>query len=430
MNINSVRNKLNLGYSLNSINLRVTFYSRVSTDSELQKKSLFNQVEFFEKMIKENERWIYVDGYIDDGISGTTDIKRVSFMKMISDAKSGLFDLIITKEISRFSRNTLDSIKYTRLLLSYGVGVLFINDNINTLLSDSELRLTIMASMAQDEIRRLSERVKFGMNRAIERGELLGNNIIFGYRKDKDKLVVVDEESVIVKGIFDMYVNKDYSLSMISKYLNDNGVYTIKNCCWSSSTVSRIIKNPKYKGYYCAKKSEVIDYINKKIKYNPKDEWIIYKDNEKIPPIVDEHIWNKANKKIMCINKNINHNKYIYSSKIICACGYVLYKRNNLWICSNYLNNGKKCCNVKVLESDFTDIFKVLYNMLNINFDIFKDVDLSVIYDNLISFFIKKVLVKIKIIFLNNYIIYIKNISFNEFVINCKNCVVKFVNVC
>ena len=119
-----------MGYSLASIKLRVTDYSRVSTDHLEQQKSLKNQVEHFEEMIKSNENWTYIQGYVDNGISGTTDYKRNNFMKMIEDARNGKFDLIVTKEISRFSRNTLDSIKYTRELLSYGVAVLFVNDNI------------------------------------------------------------------------------------------------------------------------------------------------------------------------------------------------------------------------------------------------------------------------------------------------------------
>ena len=184
MNLYEIRKKLNTGIPISMIKLRVTDYSRVSTDHIEQKKSLKNQIEHFDEMIKQNKNWTYVPGYVDEGISGTTDLKRNNFMKMIEDARNEKFDLIITKEISRFSRNTLDSIKYTRELLSYGVAVLFINDNINTALPDSELRLTIMASMAQDEIRRLSERVKFGMNRAILNGNILGNNHLYGYKKN------------------------------------------------------------------------------------------------------------------------------------------------------------------------------------------------------------------------------------------------------
>ena len=190
MNLIEIRNKINNGYSLYDLNLRVTFYARVSTEDLKQINSLNNQACYFKDMIINNSNWIYVDGYIDEGISGTSVKHREEFMRMIDDAKDNKFDLIVTKEISRFSRNTLDSIKYTRELLNYGVIVLFLNDNINTALSDSELRLTIMASMAQDEIRRLSERVKFGMKRSIEKGIILGNNLIYGYDKCQNKLII------------------------------------------------------------------------------------------------------------------------------------------------------------------------------------------------------------------------------------------------
>ena len=196
-----------MGVPLTAMKLRVTDYSRVSTDHLEQQSSLKNQVEHFDEMIKSNENWTYVTGYIDDGISGTTDYKRDNFMKMIDDARCGKFDLIVTKEISRFSRNTLDSIKYTRELLSYGVAVLFVNDNINTALPDSELRLTIMASMAQDEIRRLSERVKFGMNRSIKNGTILGNDMLYGYKKDKltGNLCIIPKEADVVKRLYTLY---------------------------------------------------------------------------------------------------------------------------------------------------------------------------------------------------------------------------------
>ena len=140
MDLYTVRQQLSLGIPLTNLKLRVTDYSRVSTDNIKQKNSLRNQIEHFEEMIKKNEIWTYVKGYVDVGITGTSDIKRDNFMRMIEDAKNGKFDLIITKEISRFSRNTLDSIKYTRELLQSGVAVLFVNDNINTALPDSEVR--------------------------------------------------------------------------------------------------------------------------------------------------------------------------------------------------------------------------------------------------------------------------------------------------
>ena len=158
MDIKKAREDLRKGKTIYDMPLRVVYYARVSTDKDDQLNSLENQQNYFEEMIMENKNWVFCGGYIDEGISGTAVKNRDKFLKMIEDATLGKIDMIVTKEISRFSRNTLDSIKYTRELLSYGVAVLFVNDNINTVMPDSELRLTIMASMAQDEIRRLSGR--------------------------------------------------------------------------------------------------------------------------------------------------------------------------------------------------------------------------------------------------------------------------------
>ena len=387
MDLYTVRKKLNMGMPLTSINLRVTDYARVSTDHLEQKKSLQNQVEHFEQYIKENPNWTYVKGYVDDGITGTSDIKRDNFMKMIEDARSSKFDLIVTKEISRFSRNTLDSIKYTRELLSYGVAVLFVNDNINTALPDSELRLTIMASMAQDEIRRLSERVKFGMHRAIERGEILGNNLLYGYKKDKDTgiLKLVEDEAKVVRRIHELYAVEEFSLSKIAKTLNSEGLKTCQNKKWCVSTISRMIENPKYKGYYCARKSEIVDYMTKRIKYFEKDDWVIYEDKTRIPPIVDEDLWERANTRLASRkkafserkeDKSIYKNRYLYSAKIYCKQHNTVFHRRKFrkkkkditWVCSEYLKNGKTTCDSpNIRESELDAIFKDLISKLQID---------------------------------------------------------------
>ena len=164
MDIHSVRALLRTK-SIYDIPLRVTFYARVSSESDEQLNSLGNQITYYENLIKQNRHWTFVPGYIDEGLSGISTKKRENFNRMIEDAAEDKFDLVITKEISRFARNTLDSIQYTRQLLSHGVGVFFQNDNINTLDEDSELRLSIMSSIAQDELRKLSSRVKFGFSR-------------------------------------------------------------------------------------------------------------------------------------------------------------------------------------------------------------------------------------------------------------------------
>lgn len=386
MDLFNIRNKLSKGELLSSIKLRVTYYSRVSTDHIEQKNSLKNQVDHFYEMINDNSNWIYVDGYIDDGIGGTSDVKRDNFMKMIEDAKNNKFDLIITKEISRFSRNTLDSIKYTRELLSYGVIVYFVNDNINTALLDSELRLTIMASFAQDEIRRLSERVKFGMNRAIKNGHILGNNMLYGYTKDKytNKLRVINSEKVVIQRIYNMYVVEKCSLSKIVKILNNENIKNRNNNNFTTTSLKRLITNPKYKGYYCGKKTEVIDYMTKKVKYFSSNDWIIYKDNN-IEPIIKEDMWDIACKRIKERNKKFGNsfkdkemykNRYPLSAKIYCKNDSKVFHRrcqcatDITWICGEYLKYGKKVCNsANIRESEIYYILNDIKALLEINLD-------------------------------------------------------------
>ena len=178
MNLYDIRNCLASGVSIYDLHLNVTYYARVSTDKYDQLNSLENQIAYYEQFIKNNPNWTFIKGYVDEGITGTSTAKRDDFKRMIKDAKNNKFNLIITKEISRFARDTLDSIQYTRKLLEYGVGVLFQYDHINTFNADSELRLTIMASIAQEEVRKLSERVKFGFQMSIDKGNVLGNNSI------------------------------------------------------------------------------------------------------------------------------------------------------------------------------------------------------------------------------------------------------------
>ena len=166
MNILEARKELKTK-SIFDMELRVTYYARVSSESDRQLNSLDNQIFYYENLIRQNPKWSFVPGYIDEGLSAATTKKRENFNRMIEDANKGMFDLVITKEISRFARNTLDSIRYTRQLLSDGVGVFFQNDSLNTLDEDSELRLSIMSSIAQDELRKLSSRVQFGHPQAI-----------------------------------------------------------------------------------------------------------------------------------------------------------------------------------------------------------------------------------------------------------------------
>ncbi|MEE0967992.1 MAG: recombinase family protein, partial [Clostridia bacterium] len=296
MDIHSVRMQMRMK-SIYEIPLRVTYYARVSTDSDEQLNSLGNQVSFYENFIRKHLPWTFVPGYVDEGLSGISVKKRENFNRMIDDAADGKFDLVITKEISRFARNTLDSIQFTRQLLGYGVGVFFQNDNINTLEEDSELRLSIMSSIAQEELRKLSSRVKFGHQQAIKSNVVLGNSNIFGYKKLDKRLVIDEEQAEMVRELFELYATDQYSMKQIETIFWDKGYRNNKGNKIAHSTMSNMISNPKYKGYYVGNKVRVVDMFTKKQKFLPPEEWVMFKDEtgEIVPAIVSEELWDKAN---------------------------------------------------------------------------------------------------------------------------------------
>ena len=382
MDLYTVRNNIMKGVPLQELKLRVCFYARVSTDKDEQLHSLSAQISFFNDYISKVPNWHFIGSYIDEGISGTSVKKREEFLRMIEDAKNHKFDLILTKEISRFSRSTLDSIKYTQELLQDGVGVYFLNDNINTILPDSELRLTIMSSIAQDEVRKLSERVSFGMKRSIDSGTVLGCSNIYGYVKDKGKLVIDEKEAEMIKIIFDRYANTTDGLSKVSKYLYELGYKNKKGKRIDTTILTRIIENPKYKGYYCGHKTKVLDYRTKKKKKLNESDWIIYKDFENVPPIVSEELWDRANKKLKerqdsftnrAVNKKVFQNRYTYSGKIYCGTHNLTYhrssagkrKNNPVWECQVYRKESLKgCSNPRVFEYELDIVFKDMFKKL------------------------------------------------------------------
>ena len=380
MDLYTVRNNIMKGVPLQNLNLKVCFYARVSTDKDEQLHSLQTQISFFNDYISKVPNWDFVGSYIDEGISGTQVKKREEFLRMIEDAHMHKFDLILTKEISRFSRSTLDSIMYTQELLSNGVGVYFLNDNINTILPDSELRLTMMSSIAQDEVRRLSERVSFGMKRSIDNGVVLGCSNIYGYVKDKGKLIIDEEQAKMIKIIFDRYANTTDGLSKVSRYLFSLGYKSRTGKRIDTTILTRIIENPKYKGYYCGHKSKVLDYRTKQKKRLNESDWIIYKDYNNVPPIVSEELWERANIKLKerqdsftnrAVNKKVFQNRYTYSGKIYCGCHNMTYhrssagkrKNNPVWECQVYRRDGLKgCFNPRVFEFELDEVFKDMFN--------------------------------------------------------------------
>ena len=361
MDILSIRTALRTK-SIYDIPLRVTYYARVSSDSDEQLNSLDNQISYYENFIKKNKVWTFVPGYIDEGLSGISTKKRKHFNEMIDDAKSGMFDLIITKEISRFARNTLDSLQYTRELLGLGVGVFFQNDNINTLDEDAELRLTIMSSIAQDELRKLSSRIKFGHQQAIKSNVVLGNSRIFGYKKEDKRLIVDETQAPMVRDLFRLYATGEYSMKQLEKHFYDQGYRNYNGNKIAHSTMSGIISNPKYKGYYVGNKVRIVDMFTKKQKFLPPEEWVMFKDEtgEIVPAIVSEELWDKANEVLVRRSEDVkkrqglcNHANLL-TGKLYCShCGSAYYRReskskdgtvNSKWVCSNKINNGADAC--------------------------------------------------------------------------------------
>ena len=385
MDILSIRTMLRTK-SIYDIPLRVTYYARVSSDTDEQLNSLDNQISYYENFIMKNKSWTFIPGYVDEGLSGISTKKRKHFNEMIEDAKEGMFDLIITKEISRFARNTLDSLQYTRDLLSWGVGVFFQNDNINTLDEDAELRLTIMSSIAQDELRKLSSRIKFGHQQAIKSGVVLGNSRIFGYKKEGKRLVIDETQAPMVRDLFRLYATGEYSMKQLEVMFYEQGYRNYNGNKIAHTTMSGIISNPKYKGYYVGNKVRIVDMFTKKQKFLPPEEWVMFKDEtgEIVPALVSEEVWDQANEVLARRSEDVKNRKGVcnhanlLTGKLFCShCGAAYYRReskdrfgkvNSKWVCSNKINNGAEACpSFPIYEDEIKPILFEVFNETRID---------------------------------------------------------------
>ena len=271
---------------------RVAAYCRVSTDKTDQIGSFESQKRYFREYIEQNADLELYRIYADEGITGTNVKNRVSFKNMIEDAKNGKFDLILTKEISRFARNLLDSIYYTRELKRYGVSVFFINDRIDTMEPDAELRLAILATIAQEESRRTSERVKWGQTRRMEAGIVFGRSML-GYDVKNGEMTVNEEGAEIVRAIFRMYTEDKMGFAAIARALDENGIPPMRAQKWNGTVVMRILKNEKYVGDLVQKKTYTPDYLSHEKKYNRgAEEMIVIRDHH--TPIIPREVFEKA----------------------------------------------------------------------------------------------------------------------------------------
>ena len=366
-------------------NLKVAAYCRVSTDSEDQLNSYQAQKAYYNEKIRENSKWNFVGIYADEGISGTQDYKRTDFLRMISDATDKKIDLILTKSISRFARNTLDTLKYVRLLKEKNVGIIFEEENINTLEMSGELLLTILSSVAQQESENISEHVKLGLKMRKEKGELVGFNNCLGYEYDRDTktMLIKEDEAEIVRYIFDRYCS-GIGCKTIARELTAQKHKTPKGLdVWAESTVMGIIKNEKYKGDVLMGKTFTTDPITKKRVTNRGEEDKYYITEHHIGIISDE-TYKKAHeilKKRSDVRetgrrKGNYSKKYPLSSKLYCGfCGTVLTRRNMnsgsktskcIWQCMKAVKMGKEYCEESkiiredVIEQAFVDSYRLL----------------------------------------------------------------------
>ena len=353
--------------------VRTVYYGRVSTQHEAQVNAFENQIDFYSDILKRNKNWELVGNYYDKGVTGTIALKRPGFLKMIKDAYEGKFDLIITREVSRFARNTVDSLSYTRKLKAIGVEVYFINDNIWSFDADAELRLTIMSALSQEESAKTSTRVLAGQHTSRQNGVLYGNGNILGYSHVKavksidNTYEIIQDEAETVRMIYDMYVNKQLGARAIATELQRLGRKNASGIVkWSADRVLRCIKNRTYAGYVAYNKSYTVDFIeHKRREIKDIDKHIYVKGN--FEPIISDELYSKA-QVIRCnklkrldgnriIGKVMSHDKW--GSKLVCSCNNNSHYKKMKWrtnkdgetywgyTCYNYVNNKSKASREK-----------------------------------------------------------------------------------
>ena len=314
---------------------RVAAYCRVSTDHEDQVNSFEAQQRYFRDYINYHPDWELYDVYADEGVTGTSTEKRIEFQRMIQDACAKKFELIITKEVSRFSRNTLDTLSYVRQLQAIGVGIVFANDGINTIERSSETFLALLSTMAQEESRRTSERVKWGQKRQMEQGVVFGRSML-GYDVENGKMTINPEGAELVRLIFNKYAIEKKGTSVIARELREAGYKTYAgNAKWTNTSILKIIKNEKYVGDLVQGKTFTPDFLTHKKKYNKDaEDKVCLTDHHK--PIIDRSTWNLAQAELQKRNRHGvaasgHSNRYLFSGKIkcgVCGASYVSRKKH------------------------------------------------------------------------------------------------------
>lgn len=318
---------------------KVAVYGRVSTEHEAQLAAFDNQQSWYEGIAQQHPDWMIVDRYYDEGITGTAARKRPAFMKMIEDAHCGKFDLIITREVCRFARNTVDALTVTRELAQIGVEVYFISDNIWTMDGDGELRLTIMATLAQEESRKISERVKAGQKVSREKGRLYGNGNILGYDLVDGTYRINPEQAYVVQKIYQLYANGWGYKRICGELLRLGCKNAHGEVSWKVDGIGRIIRNATYKGYICYNKSHSDGYLTQKRIMHREEDFVYVKGD--FEPIVSEELWQKCSdirrkRSTRCVGPDGKMQKFgrkepqsVWCTKLRCSCGSAF--RKFLW---------------------------------------------------------------------------------------------------
>ena len=304
---------------------KVAAYARVSTDSEEQLTSYTAQVDYYTKLITKNPEWRFVKVYTDEGITATNTKHRTGFKEMIADALAGKIDLIVTKSVSRFARNTVDSLVTVRQLRDKGIEVYFEKENIYTLDSKGELFLTIMSSIAQEESRSISENVTWGQRKRFQDGKIsLPYSSFLGYKKGADDLPeIVPEEAETVRLIYKLFM-QGKTVNRIANYLTENGILTPKGKNkWCTTTIESILTNEKYKGSAILQKTFTVDFLQKKKKKN-EGEVPQYRIEESHPAIIEPKEWDLVQAEMIRRKSRGKHHNSLspFSAKIVCGdCG-------------------------------------------------------------------------------------------------------------
>lgn len=330
---------------------RVAAYTRVSSGKEAMLNSLAAQISYYKNLIVTNSEWEFAGIYADEGLTGTSE-SRDQFQALINDCRNGKIDMIITKSISRFARNTLTLLETIRELKSLNIDVFFEEQNIHTLSSEGEMILTFMATFAQEESRSVSENMKWRIKKDFEEGIMWGGKDSLGYRIIDRKLVLVPEEAEIVQLIFDLYL-QGYGDMQIAKILNEEGIEPMKSKVWNRSSIRNILINQNYTGNLILQKTYRENHLTKVTRLN-KGEFDKYYVEDNHEPIISEEVFNEAS---MLRASKANKNEYIenespYKGKIRCGNCDKMYtfrrtKYNDVWLCSTARQKGASSCNGK-----------------------------------------------------------------------------------